>query len=274
MINSSLNRESDRDEPQLLSVTQKMWLAVLKRLAASFPLSPYAELGAEAIDTARIWSAELPGVPHDAVVPLYERLSKSWLSPFPPNVADFRRVWIDWDFFVEVNAPEEEFGGEPIAALMPGPKEDDGPKLKSTREQFKHMAARGHFVCCLCRDAHGVSPTALRTPDEKFWVCAEGRCEFQVPFVPIVARGEKEPEVAVEAEEKPVPKPAATRPKSPAEQLADIYEIPFESCDPRQVAALSGFAKWLSNDFSSTKEMFPTINELHKEWAEWKKEQA
>lgn len=215
-----------------------MWWSCLDRMATLYPSSGYAE-SLDLVEMARAWAGDLTQIPAEAVLECYRRTMNGWMGTFPPSIGDFRKSWLDpdWDYWAQLNHDEEADAA--LAALPPGPQPDEGPGLQTCREQFHHLKATGTFVCCLCHDEHGAYPTAIRSANGEFWVCATDRCDFREPF-----SAATEPEAPVEA-------------MDGGQRLADEANLDFASCNEAQREQLSAMARWLDDsDRSVTPENF------------------
>lgn len=222
-----------------------MWWSCLDRMATLYPSSAYAE-SLDLVEVARAWSGDLAQIPADAVLECYRRTMNGWVGTFPPTIGDFRKSWLDpdWDYWAQINRDEED---EALAALPPGPSLGDSLGLQTCREQFNHLKATGTFVCCLCHDAHGTYPTAIRSKDGQWWVCAQGRCDFREPFAEVG-----------ELSEVPVEKTDG------AQRLAEEANLDWASCTPVQKTQLSAMAQWLdgSGRSASPETFLPLWNEF------------
>jgi hypothetical protein len=217
-------------------------------MATLYPSSGYAE-SLDLVETARAWAGDLAQIPAEAVLECYRRTMNGWVGTFPPSIGDFRKTWLDpeWDYWAQLNRDPET---EALAALPPGPTPNEGPGLQTCREQFNHLRATGTFVCCLCHDEHRNYPTAIRSGDGHWWVCASGRCDFREPFVEVEVE-------TVAADEVPAP-------ESGGQRLAEEANLDWASCTPAQQSQLDEMSRWLeAGERSVSPESFlPLWNEF------------
>lgn len=161
---------------------------------------------AQLILMARVWADEMSDVPLEAVEELHRRVMKARKAPYCPNVGDYRAAWNEWDYWAEVNSVERnDYLALPAAMAasdtprfvklfqLCGPVMCKCPETVSANGVYVYpsmaqLMTVGELID-LGRDANYkgldftgygayTDPCAKDLP--RYWVCAEGKCDFCV----------------------------------------------------------------------------------------------